>query len=153
MKDCLTITLEYRMRDAETWTRIELEPHAYFELLDGEEPTIDGVARHDHAVAYLPKGIGALRATRLTIVDAARGAERVIAETFWNEGRNRAIERTDRGPDPYWELILDMQSGVDGSRREIVRVGRDQGVLVPRYHGIFERDADGSSPETGVDLR
>lgn len=146
----MTITLEYRSADSAAWRSVQLQPEQYFELLPGETPGIGGVARHAHGIDYLAADARPVRATRLTLVDRSCGDERVITETFWNEGRNRAIERTDRGLRPDWELILAFES--DGAIEEIVRIGRADGIPVPLYHGFMRPNGDGSFTEKKVGL-
>lgn len=149
----LTITLEYQRIDGPSWQRMELDAASYFDLEAGDVPSIRGLARHDHAIDYLAVEASQLRATRLTIVDSALPVERIVTETFWNGGRSRAIERVDRGDDPYWELILDFQSNTASPNREIVRLGRKDGVLIPFYHGYFQENVDGTYPEIQLKIK
>ncbi|MEO8938416.1 MAG: hypothetical protein ABI277_02150 [Burkholderiaceae bacterium] len=149
----LTITLEYQRIDASLWQRIELDAASYFDLEVGDVPSIRGLARHDHAIDYLAVEASQLQATRLTIVDSALAAERIVTETFWNGGRSRAIERVDSGDDPYWELILDFQPNIASPNREIVRLGRKDGVLIPYYHGYFQKNVDGTYPEIQLNVK
>jgi len=90
--------------------------------------------------------------TKLTLSDKAQKAERVIRETFWNDGQNRVIEREDGSFAPYWEAIVETKISEFPPVWEVLRLGRRQGILIPWYHGFIRDNEDGSQTETKVSL-
>jgi len=147
------VTIEYRTIGSKDWRSVTISPEEYFDLEQGEEIDWDCVPRYNHAIDYLEVGKVALRNTRLTIVDPGAGVTKQINETFWNSGKNRAIERTDKGPQiDYWELILEVSANEASETWEILRLDRSEGVMTPNYHGFIQRLDDGSEVETKVEI-
>jgi hypothetical protein len=83
-------------------------------------------------------------------VDPQAQTQRTIVEKFWNQGKNRIIERTDRGAQPYSETILEIQISQEPAIWEILRLEREQGTLTPLDHAFVQDHADGSQTETIV---
>jgi hypothetical protein len=146
------ITLEYKLIHGGAWKSFTLTPAEFFELESGEYARIDSVPRHNHGTDYLGLAPQAIRMTRITIVDDAQKSNRVICETFWNSGQNRVIERTDRGVSEYWEMILKTRISEAPPTWEILRLGRQDGTLIPLYHGFIRENRDGSETETKMEI-
>lgn len=145
----MKILIDYSLHTGDKQT-IELTPEAYFDLEPGEEATLKSVPRHDHAVEYLPVALSQVRMTRLQLLNEAVGTRRSITESFWNDGKNRVIERLDSGPVPYWEMIFDSLVSEEPKVREILRLVRQDDALTPVYHGFFQSNTDGSRTETKI---
>src|SRR5262249_49510069 len=129
-----------------------LTPDEFFELEPGERATMDSVPRQNHGIDYLEFAPQTIRMTRITIIDDVQKSVRVICETFWNNGQNRVIERTDRGVSEYWEMILKIRINEAPPTWEILRLGRQDGTLSPLYHGLIQQNSNGSETETKVDI-
>jgi hypothetical protein len=147
----MKIIIEYRIVGSDAWESIELMPDEYFDLAAGEQAKIGSVPRYNHGIDYLAFAAQDLRMTRITVRDDAQHSVRVICETFWNNGENRLIERTDRGAKEYWEMIVSTKLRDAPLTSEILRIGRRDGMLIPWYHGYIRRNSDGSETETKVD--
>src|SRR5262249_33848733 len=112
---------------------------------------LDSVPKYNHAVDYLDIDRRLIRNTIIKLRDSQTTATLTITETFWNEGKNRIIERTDTGPGgEYWEVIVDTQAQDQSPIVEILRFGRQDGLITPWYHGFIARNQDGSETETKV---
>ncbi len=148
----ISVTINYKLAGSAEWKSINLLPEEYFDLDEGEKIAWDSVPIHNHAKDYLNIGnLNEVLHTKLEIVDALTRVTKLITETFWNDGRNRAIERSDTGPGvDYWELIIEVMIGETPLVWEILRLDRVDGVLVPNYHGLIQRNEDGSEIETRV---
>ena len=147
----MQITLEYKLVNSDAWETVRLASDDFFELEPGEQATIDSVPKHNHGVDYLALEPPTVRTTRITIIDDVKKSNRVICETFWNNGQNRVIERTDHGVSEYWEMIIRTRIRENPLTWDILRMGRQDGILVPFYHGIIQRNPDGSETETKMD--
>jgi len=148
----MKITLEYRLLTNEAWKSITLSPDEYFDLDPGEQPNIDSVAKYNHGIDYLDVEPQDMRMTRITIKDDINKSAITICETFWNNGQNRVIERTDCGAREHWEMILKIRISEIPLTWEILRLGRRDGTFIPWYHGFIRRNSDGSETETKVDI-
>lgn len=145
------ITIEYKLTDSIDWKSLELTHAEYFELEPDEEVELDSLPKYNHAIEYLELERHQVAATRIILIDEALKAKRSIVEKFWNQGENRLIERTDIGENQYWEMILEVQVSKKPPLWEIVRVGREDGVLTPWYHAFLQDNDDGSQTEIKVD--
>jgi hypothetical protein len=85
------------------------------------------------------------------LIDQQIKAKISIIERFWNHGKNRLIERTETGPNPYWEMILEIQANQKPPLWEIIRLGRENGIVTPSYHGLIQDNDDGSQTETVIE--
>ena len=91
--------------------------------------------------------------SQLEIIETNPQVKKVIHETFWNEGRNRVIERIDSGVGvEYWEMIVEIRLSEAPTVWEILRCGREEERLIPNYHGFIQRNDDGSETETKIDI-
>lgn len=144
-----TVTLRYRLRGGDGWIRREV---AFEELFGGiAEPSdlfhdVDWIPRHA-AVDLLPD----IEATDLAVTELCfesdEGQKLRIQETFWNHGRSRVIEIMQQlAPDaePYWEVIVDLRRESGNETYELIRLGREQGAVVPLHHAITHAQADGT---------
>lgn len=144
----ISITLEYQMAGSNEWMLLTLLPEQYFDLDPGEEIQLDCVPKHNHAVDYLDFESTQVKSTKLKLLDMTTNTSISIVETFWNEGKNRAIERIDAGPNEnYWELILDLQIQDSPLTWEILRIDKRDGIITPNYHGFIQHNEDGSETE------
>jgi hypothetical protein len=150
-RESIQITIEYKKVGDTEWTVRHLTPDEYFEVSpDGDPITVDSVPRHDHGIDYLGLEPRDVHAVRLIISGLSTGSGRTIAETFWNKGRCRAIERVDTGSEPYWELMVESRISDAPPSWDILRVVRREGVLEPVYHGIIRENDDGSQEEKSL---
>ena len=140
------IHLEYKALNSDRWDLVSLSPKDYFDLDPGESPSIDACPHHSHAIDYLLTSVLPIAATRLTLTEGT--SQRQIVETFWNEGKNRLIERTDTGQVHYSETILEIQISQNPLTWEILRLERHAEMLVPLYHAFLQENPNGSQTET-----
>lgn len=145
----ISITLEYNLIGNSQWVSIKLRPEEYFDLEPGEEVELDCVPKFSNTVDYLDFDSTQLQGTKLTLFDQETGSSRIFTETFWNEGKNRVIERVDKGQnEEYWELILDLQLKESPPTSEILRLDKRNGVLSPNLHVFIRRNKNGSETIT-----
>lgn len=154
MKNTSNIQVEiyYQLIDSRDWIFLEVTPDEYFDLEPDEQVELDSLPRYNHAIDYLDVENERVIATKIILIDEILKAKRSIVERYWNHGRNRAIERTDMGADPYWEMILEVQVSANPPLWEIIRLGREDGVMTPLYHGFIQDNDDGSQTETQVKI-
>jgi hypothetical protein len=144
----IQVTIDYKLINSDRWESVEISPDVYFELDPGEEIELNSIPRYNHAIQYLNLAPKTILITKLTLVDKLRNNERLIVETFWNNGENRVIERIDRDSHPYWEMILESKISNSPPLWEILRLGRQDGCLTRLYHGFIQESNDGSQTET-----
>lgn len=144
-----TVVFRYRLRGGDGWLTREV---AFEELFGGAgEPSdlfhdVDWIPRHA-AVNLLPD----IEATDLAVTELSfegdEGQKLKIQETFWNHGRSRVIEVMQQlAPDvePYWEVIVDLRRESSNETYELLRLGREQGAVVPLHHAVTHARPDGS---------
>lgn len=148
----LQIAIEYKAIDSKNWEYLELTPDEYFDLEVDEKAELDSIPIYNHAIDYLDIESNRVLVTKIILIDEANKAKRSIVERFWNQGKNRLIERTDSGNNSYWETILEIQISQEPPLWEILRIGRENEIIVPLYHGFLQDNEDGSQTETKVDL-
>ena len=147
----VSITIEYQILGSTKWESVELSPEDYFDLDEGEEIVWDSVPMRNHAADYLGVDKSKIGSTKLKITDSSTQVTKLITETFWNNGKNRVIERTDTGPGiEYWELILEGIVSEQPVIWEVLRLDKLKGILTPSYHGFLQLNDDGSETETRV---
>lgn len=144
-----TVMLRYRLRGEEDWHTREV---AFEELFGGaaERPEdlfgdVDWVPQHT-TVNLLEDIVAADVAVTELAFEGHSGERLTINETFWNHGRSRIIEvmqRRDESSEPYWEVIVDLRREA-GETYELIRLGRENGAVVPLHHAISHARADGS---------
>lgn len=144
------ITIEYQLIDSTNWDCLELTPEDYFELELDEKIDLDSIPKYNHAIDYLDLERNQIQATKLILTYEATKAKHCIIERFWNQGENRLIERIDSGVNPYWEMILEIQISQEPLLWEIVRIGREDGIMKPLYHAFIQDNKDGSQTETKI---
>jgi len=144
------VTLKYKTLSNADWQFIELAAQEYFDLEPDEEVEIDSIPEYNHAIDYLALDSSQIETTMLILTDEERQARRAITETFWNNGQNRLIERVDSGSAPYWEMILEVQTGQAPPIWEVLRVCREDGAMKPIYHAFIRDNHDGSQFETRI---
>lgn len=145
------ITIQYQLKDNNNWLTVELTPDEYFDLELDEEVELNSIPRYNHAIEYLDVEQHRILATKITLIDEKTKSKRLIIERFWNQGKNRLIECTDTGSNPYWEMILEIQANQKPPLWEIVRLGRENGIVTPSYHGLIQDNDDGSQTETVIE--
>ncbi|MBI2807732.1 MAG: hypothetical protein HYX68_22350 [Planctomycetes bacterium] len=155
MSDNLKIMLEYRLNFQTSWIEHPISVQDYFDpefASKNEVLDIDNVPLHDHGIEYLDVNPWQVVNTRVILRDESKGLERRIVETFWNDGRNRLIERTDmlQGHLKYWEVITDVRILEQPTVTEILRVGRKNGILAVLSHVFITDNEDGSQTELQV---
>jgi hypothetical protein len=146
------IEIYYQLIDSRDWIFLELTPDEYFDLEPDEKVELDCLPRYNHAIEYLDVENEQVIATKIILIDEILQAKRSIVERYWNHGRNRAIERTDIGEYPYWEMILEVQVSANPPLWEIIRLAREDGVITPLYHGFIKDNNDGSQTETQIKI-
>lgn len=145
------ITIEYKLTDSNSWEFLELTPDEYFELEANEKVSLDSIPQHNHAIQYLGIEHQRVSTTKIILIDEAKKVKRTLVERFWNKGENRLIERTDIADKPYSEIILEIQVSKEPPLWEIIRIGREDGVLTPWYHAFLQDNDDGSQTETRIE--
>jgi hypothetical protein len=146
----LTIAIDYLLIGSDAWQTRTLEVGNYFDLEPDELADLDSCPYYNHAIDYLDLSLEQVQSTHLTLVNLKTHDQRVIVEKFWNQGKNRIIERTDLGQTPYSETILEIQISETPPVWEVLRLSRDNGSLTPLYHAFLQDNTDGSQTETIV---
>lgn len=144
-----TVTLRYRLQHDEQWQTREVEIETFFGGGAARPPNlfndVDWVPQH--AAANLLEGIEKTDIAVTEVTFAGREGERLtVKETFWNHGRSRIIEvmqQTGLDSEPYWEVIVDLRREA-GETYEMLRLGREQGAVVPLHHAISHARPDGT---------
>ncbi len=149
----LRIAIGYKTSESDAWVSVVLSPEEYFDIEPDEVVGLNSVPKHNHGIDYLALDRLSVTTTKITLTDLRSGSSRVMQESFWNNGQNRVIERTDSGDDEYWEMILDTHPDGSPLQREILRLVRRDGVVTPIYHGFFRQNQDGSKSETKIELK
>jgi hypothetical protein len=143
----------YRSSRNAEWSQIELTPQEYFDP-DLDKPLdIDSVPRHDHALAYLnAESSKQITLTRMIVENRSQQKQREIATTYWNEGKNWAAEVKEihNGNLAYWELILNTLVSDNPEVWEVLRLGREDGLLTVYSHSVIERRSDGSELDNPI---
>jgi hypothetical protein len=143
-----TVTLRYRLRDHDEW---QLREVAFEELFGkAERPEdlfhdVDWVPQHAAVNLLADIGTADVAVTELTF-DGREGERLTVKETFWNNGRSRIIEvmqQRNAEREPYWEVIVDLRREA-GEVYEMIRLGRENGAVVPLHHAVSHARPDGS---------
>jgi hypothetical protein len=146
----IDIRIDYRLNGSAELLRKRFSPEAYFDLDPGETPEVDSVPQRNNAIEYL-EGISRrdVEFTRLQIHDNVAGKTRVVTTTYWNDGENGIAEVSESsgGVQDYWELILDSLVSSSPRVNEILRVGREAGIIKIYMHDFIETRADGTERE------
>ncbi len=143
-----TVKLRYRLRGGDGWLRREV---AFEELFGGGGQPSDLF----HDVDWIPRHAAAdlipdIEATDIAVTELSfegdEGQKLKVQETFWNHGRSRVIEIMQQFADsePYWEVIVDLRRESSSETHELIRLGREQGAMVPLHHAVTHAQADGS---------
>ena len=111
MVNDLSIQLGYKLKIDDSWHEKNLSATEYFDLETGEKPALDSVPQYMHAAEYLDDLPSDIEFTIVTIADGDTSDQFEIRETFWSDGRNRIIERTDRsgGKLIFSEVIVQVE--------------------------------------------
>jgi hypothetical protein len=152
----IRITLEYKLVDCDKWKSIILSPENYFDLESDELVGLNSLPFYNHAIDLITHDFSiqkeSILATKIHLLDEASKQERFITESFWNYGRNRLIERSDRGDVPYTEIILEMLVSEVPEVWEILRCDRLSGILTPSYHAKIQEHENGAQTESQIHL-
>ncbi len=145
------ITLYFLYEDEKDWVSKNLLPEEYFDLDGGETIEIDCVPIHNHAVEYLNLNRERVKATKIVLEDSRFNNQCIITESFWNNQKNRVIERTDiESKGQETEIIIESEISVSPPITEIFRFTKDGEVLAPIYHGFIQTNPDGTEDETKI---
>ena len=146
-RDEMCIEISWRSSGSDDWLSRSVSPLEYFEP-DERSFEFDSIPRFDHAVEYLSLKRDDVAATKITLTNSKQKRSRMISEKFWNNGKNRIIERFDESDAPYWEMILESRSVEHPKTVEIMRIGRDpDGIVGPLSHVFLTEQEDGSHSE------
>jgi hypothetical protein len=144
----MQISIAYKVKESTEWEMITLSPDEYLDLEPGEEIE-DCIPIYDHAIDYLDVDRKSISDTKI-IVREANGQQQVITETFWNQGENRIIERTDSGFKSFWLMIIEIKLKDTPPTWEIMRFEREDSIPKLCYHDLIQENEDGSQTETSV---
>lgn len=147
----IKITIAYKFNQSNNWEYISLHPDEYFDLEPDEKITLDCIPQYNHAIDYLNINRTEINATKLSIIDEKTENKSVIIEKFWYEGKNRLIERHDFGDSPHWEMILEQKLSGNPAVWEVMRLGKEDEVIVLLYHAFLQDNDDGSQTEILLD--
>ena len=146
-KASLKISIAYQLTDSAVWHLLELTPNEYFRLEPNENTHLRSSPKYKHAFQYLSLESDRLSGTKIILTDNASKAKSYIVERFWNNGKNRLIEKTDIiGQQIYGETILEIMIGKEPLLWEIVKVIRQDGILTSWYRG-FSQNPDNKDEE------
>jgi hypothetical protein len=155
MNQNLAIEIQYKIHNSPDWHSLDLTPEQYFDLEDNEPIEIDCIPRYNHAIDYL-KDLNlwqkkTIIVTRINLIDFSKKEQRQITERFWNQGKNRIIERIDLDlgtfHTKYNEILIETQIKENPSQWQIMRLNRQDGIISPIFHGLIEENSDGSESE------
>lgn len=121
----ISIRIDYWLKGALAPRSVDLSPGDFFDLENGEIPSIDSIPMLDHAFQYINIAESEVAATVLHIHDCDAESSIIIREAYWGEKRNCIIERKDlrHGVIVYHETIHDIEFPGGSSRRRITRIG------------------------------
>ncbi|NER38091.1 MAG: hypothetical protein F6J93_29725 [Oscillatoria sp. SIO1A7] len=145
-KASLKISIAYQLTDSAVWHLLELTPDRYFRLEQNEKSQLRSSPKYNHAFEYLNLERDRLSGTKIILTDNASKAKSYIVERFWNNGKNRLIEKTDIDRQIYGETILEIMVGKEPPLWEIVKVIRQDGILTSWYRG-FSPNPDNKDEE------
>jgi hypothetical protein len=144
----ITIKIHYKMAQSQLWSEMDVSPTDFFDLDPGECPSVDSIPKKNHAAEYLDVSTEFLEATVLRVASDEKNVSLTVSEFYWNQGRNRLIERVDGGTNTeYREMILISHLQDEPEKMEIVRIGDTGGRLRLWSHVILTKNNDGSESE------
>ena len=145
------IIIKYKTTDEVEWKTVNFLPEEYFDLTINEKTEWNSVPEYDHAIDYLDVDLVSISNTQIRISDDELGIIRLITTTFWHNGQNRVIERVDSGPgiSSYLMVITNLLQE-NPSIWEVIRFGRDNGILNLKFHSFIQDNEDGSEMERKV---
>jgi hypothetical protein len=136
MANNLSVQLKYKLRDEGSWREKDISLAEYFDLEEDKKSAMDSVPMYMHAVEYLDKSSADIEFTIVTIADGNTSKLVEIRETFWNEGKNRIVERIDliKNELVYNEVIVQVE--YSSSEFETIRFEREGRINKLTYHSI-----------------
>lgn len=146
----LQIFIDYRMNNSSQWQTVEFSPEEYFDISLDENIEWNSVPEYNHAIEYLNIDTKLVVNTRIRINDSNFGDMTTITTTFWNQGKNFVLERTDKETKVssyYCLLITNILLQEDPSISEIMRFKKIDGVLEIEFHSFIQDNEDGSQTE------
>jgi hypothetical protein len=146
------ISIEYKLVNSSQWHLVKLLPEDYFDLDVDEEIEWDCVPEYDHAIDYLDIDKTSISCTKISIIDSKAEVTKTITETFWNQGKNRIIERIDKGQKvSYWLMIININLQDNPPISEILRFERDEENL-PKIcsHVLIRENENGCEEEKEI---
>ena len=150
----LTITIDFKLINGTDLHTLALSANEYFDsdsrfLVDNFSPT--SIPKYFHAIDYLEYQPNQVQYTLLKISDESRGTSRLVSETFWNNGKNRLIQRHDITPSEKDELIIiDIETNENPEIKQILRFGAEDKLLKLEAHAIVQKNRNGSFKEKFV---
>lgn len=150
------VTLRYRLRDEDSWHSREVDLEDFFGGRSRQPEDmfhdVDWVPQHAAVNLLADVEMADLAVTEVTFEEPAdeggSGARLTVKETFWNQGRSRIIEvmqQLEPDAEPYWEVIVDLRRESGAETYELLRLGRENGAVVPIHHAITHARPDGST--------
>lgn len=147
--DSLIVELHYQLKDENKWNIERLSVEDYFDLDENECAEVDSVPKYTHAIEYFPNKN--IVGTKVIIVDTSSNKKRIITTKFWNNQENFVIERKDYfGEQCDVEIIIETKMIEPINTYEIMRIAREDDILVPVYHGFITDVEDGSQLEKRI---
>lgn len=146
------IIIQYKLDGENLWKTFNITPEEYFDLEEDELIEVDSVPIHNHAINYIEDCLNKITNTKIVISDENTRRKRIITTTYWNNQENSIIERLDFDNDfcDYNELIIEGKIKDSPPVFEVMRVVRENDVLIPIYHGFITEMDDGSQVENKI---
>ncbi|HVG20464.1 MAG TPA: hypothetical protein VNI02_15550 [Blastocatellia bacterium] len=143
----MKVEIRYKRLDSADWVNHPITPGEYFEPVDGGRPhEWDDVPVHLEAARFLPVPLTQLSETELRVYDPDGRLRLTISELFWNEARNRLIQRVEEG---FELLIVQFLTGETPVLSHTVRLNREaDGRLLLEHLRLVETER-GQEPGPG----
>lgn len=161
MNNNVNIEIQYLLKDNQEWNCFKLSPQEYFDLEENEKIELDCVPQYGHALDYLQDyytkiDLTQILVTRIILIDFLNKKQRQINERFWDNSRNRLIERLDldltKFQIKYHEIIIETQIKDDPPQWEILRLNQQNQIMTPIFHSFIQQNSDGSETETSIKI-
>ncbi|PSK93108.1 hypothetical protein [Taibaiella chishuiensis] len=147
----MKLTFKYKTRASTKWEYQNLALDDFFDLEDGAAAHINSIQKNWHLDEYISLDKKELMFVYVKLEDGTETRE--YKQTYWNEGKNIAIERTDEGNEYYRELIVSvLNSREEEAASQTLRLVLNRENIVPVYHGFFTDEADGIQTESRINL-
>jgi len=161
MMDNIVIDYKYKLFHSDEWLKKSIAVSVYFDLslLDEEEQLdIHSVPMHNMPYEYLDCDRKEIHQISVGITNVISNCKLHFFQTFWNNGENWLIERTDTVDDQidYQELIISTVLPLEISNNseadyEIMRFLKKDCDIKCLYHGVVRDNTDGSQSEVLIE--